>query len=422
MDEKFLHYLWKYRLFIRQLQTTDGDLTEINNPGEHNTDAGPDFFNARIKIGDTLWAGNVEIHVNASDWIKHGHQQDKAYNNIILHVVLNADETICRENGETIPTISLEGKFDYSLYERYLDFMNSRNWIPCEHSIAIAERFTVDAWLERLLVERLETKTQSIDAMLRQNRNNWEETFYQAFARNFGFRLNSLPFELLAKSLPLKYLGRHKNSLLQVEAMLFGQAGMLGVNFIDEYPQSLQKEYYFLQSKYSLKPIDGHLWRFLRLRPSNFPTIRLAQFAQLIVKSSALFSKIIESHTLNPIVSLLEVECEDYWQQHYVFDKPSVGRLKKLGADAIDLLLINTVASFLFLYGKQMDNPELRDKALEYLYEIAPERNSVIQHFAGAGLKAGNALQTQGLLQLKAEYCDKKRCLDCAIGHALLKM
>jgi len=422
MDEKFLHYLWKYRLFIRQLQTTDGDLTEINNPGEHNTDAGPDFFNARIKIGDTLWAGNVEIHVNASDWVKHGHHQDKAYNNIILHVVLNADETIFRENGEIIPTVKLDGMFDSRLLERYQNFMNSRSWIPCEHSIAEVDRFTVDAWLERLLVERLETRTQSIDAMFRQNRNNWEETFYQTFARNFGFRLNSLPFELLAKSLPLKYLGRHKNNLLQVEAMLFGQAGLLEVNFIDEYPQSLQKEYYFLQSKYSLKPIDGHLWRFLRLRPSNFPTIRLAQFAQLIVKSSALFSKIIESHTLNQIVSLLGVECEAYWQQHYVFDKPSVGRLKKLGVNAIDLLLINTVIPFLFLYGQRMDNPAFRDKALEYLYEIAPEHNSVIQHFADAGLKAGSALQTQGLLQLKAEYCDKKRCLDCAIGHALLKM
>ncbi|MBI4945511.1 MAG: DUF2851 family protein [Bacteroidetes bacterium] len=438
MQEEFLHYLWKFRLFdTRDLKTTvEGEPIEILKCGEPNSDSGPDFFNAKIKIGKTIWAGNVEIHVRASDWEMHKHQQDKAYDNVILHVVYQADKELRRKNGERIPTLELNERIPNNIYQKYLSFKSSRDWIPCGKQIKDIDSFTLNHWLDRLLVERLERKSIPILESLKQNKNNREETFYRHLARNFGLKINAEPFELLAKSLPVSVLGKHKNSLLQIEALLFGVAGMLhpsltlpkGEGTHDEYFLQLKKEYEFLKNKFKLKPIDSHLWKFMRLHPPNFPTVRISQFANLIYKSSHLFSKIIETKNIKAIRDLLSCETSEYWKTHYRFDKQTPlsfrrgvgGEVKRFGDDAISNIIINTIAPFVFIYGKEKGAENYVEHALELLEKTLPEKNAIISKWKELGINAKNAYETQALLQLKNEYCSKKRCLKCSVGARLL--
>ena len=422
MKEDLLHYVWRYQRFdFSDLKTTEGEPVQIQQIGEHNLHAGPDFTNARIKIGDTLWAGNVEMHLKSSDWLKHNHSADKAYKNVILHVVLNEDETIRRETGERIPCIELKKLIPNKLSKVYLKLLNNEQWIPCQHHFYKVKEMTKMLWLDRLLVERLERKTAYVEELLEKNKNNWEETFYQIIARNFGFKTNAEPFEQLARSLPLITLAKHKNNLMQIEALLFGQAGLLEKDFEDEYPNKLKKEYLFLQKKHSLNPVQNESWKFLRMRPASFPTIRIAQFAQLIFSSVHLFSKILVAKNVEELEHLFDLKLSNYWQTHYVFDKASVKRNKKLGKSAIHLLVINTIAPFLFLYGKRKDNEDYKEKAFQLLEEIKPEKNSIITKWKALGMEPESAYQTQALLQLKNEYCTKKRCLECAVGNAILK-
>ena len=432
MTEEFLWHIWKFRLFDNNnLKTVSGEEIKILKVGEHNTDSGPDFFNARIKIGSVEWAGNVEVHTHASDWRKHKHTTDKAYDNIILHVVHEVDDKLFRKSGEEIPTLELKERIPKEVYGKYLQFKSSKDWIPCEKQISSVDKFTLNNWLDRLLVERLERKSKTILDSLKQNKNNWEETFYQMLARNFGQKINSEPFELLAKSLAVSVLGKHKNSLLQIETLLFGTAGMLEKDFKDDYPNQLKKEFRFLKSKFKLKPIDSSLWKFMRLHPPNFPTIRISQFANLIYKSSHLFSKILEASSVKQIISLLDTETSEYWQTHYRFDKASpspVGegfreraKKKKLGADSINTIIINTIVPFLFIYGKEKGQEKYCDNALLFLEKLQAENNSIISKWKSIGVPAKNSYETQALLQLKNEYCSKKRCLQCSVGNALLK-
>ncbi len=422
MTEEFLHHIWKFKLFDQQdLRTTTGEVVEILKAGVHNFDAGPDFFNAQLKVGETLWAGNAEIHINASDWKKHFHQQDKAYNNIVLHIVYNADEPIYRASGEAIPTIEIKERIDKKLYQNYLNFKSNSDWIPCEKQLTEVPSLIINSTLDKLLLERLERKAQSILDSLKLNNNNWEETFYQHLARNFGFKTNAMPFELLAKSLPLLILAKHKSSLLQIEAMLFGQAGMLNEHLEDKYPQSLQNEYVFLKQKFQLNPIDTHLWKFLRLRPVNFPSVRIAQFANLIFNSTHLFSKIIETESLDALKLLMNVDVSEYWQTHYVFDKASKNKSKHLGEDSLNNIIINTIVPFLFVYGKQKDDQKYVDRALAFLEQTEGEDNSIINKWESLKLPVKNAYSTQALLQLKNEYCNVKKCLSCNIGTYLIK-
>lgn len=421
MTEEFLQYIWKLRLFDKNLNLTSGEECQIIDVGTHNLDSGPDFFNARIKFDNTIWAGNVEIHTKSSDWFTHEHQLDKAYDNIILHVVYDDDKPIKRKNGEQIPTIELRNRFDKKLFETYNDFMTNRNWIPCEKMIKEVDRFVLNNWIDRLMVERLENKSGEIEDRLKFNGNNWEETFYQFLARNFGFKVNSAPFELLAKSLPLNYLGKHKNNKFQIEALLLGQAGLLTKKYKDEYPKTLQKEYLFLQKKYKLTPIDPHLWRFMRMRPSNFPTIRLAQFADLVYRSSHLFSKIIETEFLKKLTGYFELSISDYWETHYSFDKKSKKTQKKIGKNTINLIVINTVIPFLFVYGRLRNNQAIIDRALKFLDQIPGESNSILNKWNELGMSVQTAFTTQALLELKNNYCNKKKCLNCSIGNTLLK-
>ncbi len=422
MNEEFLHYLWKFRLFNQlNLTTAEGEAIEILKVGEHNFDAGPDFFNAKIKIGDTVWAGNIEIHINASDFYKHSHQNDKAFDTIILHVVYNADTPIKRSTGDVIHTLELKKLINPTVHKNYLRFKSSLDWIPCEKQLGDVPPLIINSTIDKLVLERLENKSKLITQNLELNNYNLEETFYQQLAKSFGFKTNAEPFELLAKSLPILVLAKHKNSLMQIEALLFGQAGMLNEYYKDKYLQTLQNEYAFLRQKFKLNYIDAHLWKYLRLRPVNFPTIRISQFANLIFKSSHLFSKILETEDLLLLKKNLDTTVSEYWLTHYTFDKSAKQSSKKLGEDAINTILINTVVPFLFVYGKYKGEEKYVERALYFLEKTEAENNAIIKKWKNLRLSVKNAYTSQALLQLKNEYCSHKKCLNCTIGNHLLK-
>lgn len=422
--EVFLHHIWKLKLFdFKNLKTIQGEALDLVQIGTHNHHAGPDFSNARIKIGSTLWAGSVEIHKKSSDWLAHQHEQDEAYRNTILHVVYEHDTEIRRSNGEIIPTLELKGRIEPQYIHRYWKLLTNNHWIPCAAQLPLmldltARMFT---WMDRLVVERLERKTQEIDWCMKQTNSNWEETFYWFLARSFGVKQNSEPFEALAKSLPLLVLSKHKQNLQQLEALLLGQAGFLEENFEEIYPQALQKEYQYLRQKYSLVPLQASSWKFGRMRPANFPTIRLAQFAVLVQQSSHLFSKILETQDIRQLRAMLDVQLSGYWETHYQLGEASILRPKSLGKGTVDLILINTVAPFLFVYGQNKGLDDFKERALELLQSLPSEQNSILQDWSELGIKSSSAYDSQALIQLKKEYCDQKRCLDCAVGNWILQ-
>jgi len=423
--EDFLHYVWKFRLFDRlNLQTTDGEDLEIYSAGIHNSDAGPDFHNARVKIGGTVWAGNVELHLSSSDWEKHGHSADNAYDNIILHVVYSDDKPLILTNGRRIPTLELKNRVPDDLYNRYHNLVfGNQAIIPCEASIGSVDGLTMHNWLTRVLVERLERRSAAIISAINLNRGDWEETFYQFLAANFGFKTNALPFELLAKSLPQITLAKHKNNAMQIEALIFGQAGFLEGAVTDDYPRKLKTEYVFLQKKYGLKPLEVHLWKFMRLRPQNFPTVRLAQFAALVVNSNHLFSKVLEIKEVKGLRNLFaDITVNPYWENHYRFDAESVAASKNLGKSSIDVLLLNTLALFLFSYGKFNQVQYYINRSLQLLENLPPENNKVVADFSTLGVKIKTAFESQALLELKNNYCSYKKCLECGVGNKILKL
>lgn len=422
MKESFLHFIWRYRRYDTScLLTTTGEKITVLQPGNHNHDAGPDFSDARLRIGSVLWAGHVELHVQSSDWLTHRHQEDAAYRSVILHVVLEEDVPIYRNDGSRIPCLELKKRIPPKLLGTYQKIQHNQNWIPCQHQFHEVSLATKHLWLDRLLVERLEEKTAFLKVMLGQNQMDWEETFYQFIARHFGLKINVMPFESLARSLPQKVLALYKGDLLQVSALLFGQAGLLADEFEDHYPKSLQKAYLLLQKKHGLTAIDPVMWKFHRLHPANFPTIRLAQFAALIHRSTHLFRQVLEADGIKELIPLFDVRAEGYWSTHYTFKKASKPRQKTFGTEAIRLLIINAIVPFLFLYGENLNRQAFKDKALRLLEELKPERNKLIKGWEKLGMSPESAYQTQALLQLKNEYCDKKRCLSCGIGGAFLK-
>ena len=419
MKEDFLHYLWKHSLYKKSLSLTDGTEVEVISAGEQNRDSGPDFFNAKVKIGDTIWADNIEIHVLASDWLRHKHQYNSAYDNIILHVVGKNDVEIKRENGETIPVVELTSPKD--TYEQYLYLMQSKSWVPCESFISKVNEFVVLQWKEALMIERLEEKAKIIEERYIANNKSWEETFYQTLAANFGFKINAQPFEMLAKSIPLKFLGKHKDQILLIEAMLFGQSGLLPNNPSDDYSKQLQVDYHHLKNKFELQPMSGHLWKFSRMRPSNFPTIRIAQFAALIYKSSALMSTIIEAKSFLDVKKYFEIEVSDYWKNHYVFEKESAKRVKRIGDFAFQNIIINSITPFFALYAKVQNQPAYSEKAIEWLSHLKAEQNSITKHWEQLGVDIKNAFDSQSLIQLKNIYCNHRKCLNCRIGNQVIQ-
>lgn len=425
ITEDFLHYIWNFRLFERpDLKTSDGQSIEIYSAGLHNTDSGPDFQNARIKIGNTTWAGNVELHISSSDWHKHNHTNDGAYKNVILHVVYRDDDPIILPDGRKLPTLELQKRIAGDLYSRYHTLIfGNQTIIPCEASIGSVDGFAMRNWLTRLLVERLEKRSEAVINALEVNRGDWEETFYQFLAANFGFKTNALPFELLAKSLPQNILAKHKNNPMQIEALVFGQAGFLESELQDEYPNKLKEEYNFLRKKYKLTPIENHLWKFMRLRPQNFPTIRLAQFAALIARSNHLFSKVLDIRDVKSLRDLFtDINVNSYWDDHYRFDVASNPASKSLGAASIDILLLNTLALFLFTYGKQLQLEHFVNRSLKLLENLPAEENNIIADYRALGVKANTAFESQALLELRNNYCSFKKCLQCGIGNKILRL
>jgi len=421
MKESILHYIWQNKLFpAHNLQTTDGERLELIDVGKNNADSGPDFFNAKIKIGNTTWAGNIEIHINSSDWNKHNHQSDTAYDSVILHVVKHADTDVFRTDGEKIPQLELS--FSPRIEENYEQLLGFQKWIACADKIRQVPPIFIQSWKNALLTERLEQKINTIEQLLNENNQHWEEAFYISLARSFGFGTNNQAFESLAKSLPITVLGKHKDQIFQLEALLFGQAGLLNLNEYDDYSRNLKKEYDFLQSKYDLRPIDGAQWKLLRLRPDNFPYIRIAQFAALIHNSSKLFSKIVENPEIEYLQRLFDCAPSDYWRTAYTFEGKSTERLKKIGKQSVQGVLINTVVPFLFCYAHLKNNQQLKDKALQILEQIPAEQNSIAINWQKLGLQADSAYDTQALLQLKKNYCDEKKCLRCRIGHKVLTL
>lgn len=423
MQEDFLHFCWKFRKFASpHLTTTDGERVTIIHPGQHNHDAGPDFAQARVKIGELIWAGDLEIHTYSRFWHQHEHHKDPAYNNVILHVVYKDDKPVYKENGQRMPTVELAPHIDLELVQRYEALIAHKSWVPCASQLKSVDAVVWTTWLERLAIERMEQRVQELEAVLQWTNNNWEEAFYIRLMRYMGMKVNATPFEQVAKSLPLKLLAKHKNQLLPLEAMLFGQAGLLAQIFTDAYPIELQKEYDFLRKKYSLQPLPASAWKWMRLRPANFPTVRLAQMAQLIFQSQHLFSRILEAESVAELSRFFDVTPSTYWRNHYQFDKHSRTRVKKLGKTAINNLLINTVIPFVFFYGRYKSQPHLQDKALNWLAALPPEKNSITNKWAALVRPAAHAGESQAMLQLKKRYCEPVRCLQCTVGNKILQL
>ena len=418
--EQLLHYVWKHKIFpLEELKTTAGQKLEIIDTGLANHNAGPDFFNAKIKLDGVLWVGNIEIHTHSSDWMKHGHHADKAYDNVILHVATHIDADVQRSNGETIPQLQLD--CPAHVRANFNELIATDSYPPCYRIIPSLSSFTVHSWMSALQMERFEQKNAQLIERLRICNNHWEDAFFMTLARNFGFGLNSDAFETWAKCIPLRAVDKHRDNLFQIEALFFGQAGILSDPDGDEYYLKLKREYEYLAHKFKLTPMDVTRWRFLRLRPNNFPHIRIAQLACLYHRAYGLLSQLMEKGTLKEIRDLLRGGTSQYWLTHYTFNECSESRPKTLSESSLDLLIINTVVTFLYAYGIHQGKEELCLRATRFLEELKPENNYIIRMWSQCGLKVSHAGDSQALIQLKKEYCDKKKCLYCRIGYEYLK-
>jgi len=416
MSEKLLQFIWQFQYFNKtHLSTAAGEKLELIHPGKLNSNQGPDFTDARIKIGNTIFAGSVELHLKTSQWYMHGHQSDANYKNVILHVVYENDKV---ENH--LPLLVLEPLISNILLNRYTGLMNSPSFIPCASSIAEVKELIWMSWKERLLAERLTRKSKIVEQFLEKNNYHWEETFWWMLARNFGMKVNAEAFEAMAHSLSVNLLAKHKSQIHQLEALLFGQAGLLNEDFKEDYPAMLKKEYNFLKKKYALQPVAVPV-HFLRMRPTNFPSVRLAQLAMLIQNSAHLFSKILGTEKVSEIRSLFNVTANDYWHYHYRFDEISEFRKKNLGEVMINNIIINTIVPLVFAYGIYHNEVKYKDKALKWLEEVTAESNSITKGFIQLNIANKTAYDSQALIELKNEYCFHKRCLECSVGNAVLK-
>lgn len=430
-EERLLHYVWLHRLFpLAPLRTTDGRALEVIDPGQPNTDAGPDFFNAKVRLDGTLWVGNVELHLRASDWMRHGHQHDAAYDSVILHVVGEADGQVCRTDGQPVPQLLLACPPE--VRRRYDELCRADAFPPCRPVLASVHPLKVHAWLTALQAERLRQKAGDIGRRLEQTGGNWEDVFFITLARNFGFGLNADAFEAWALRLPLRAVGRQRDNLFQLEALFLGTAGLLDEVPVsrsdppaeaDDYLEGLRREYAYLCRKLALPAhLPADRWRFLRLRPDNFPHVRLAQLAWLCHEREHLFSLVLEARTTDEVRALLQVQTSDYWTEHCHFGPPLPRhRSRRLSPASVDLLLLNTVVPLLYAYGLHRQDDSLCRRAGRLLEELPPEDNSVVRQWVAAGLVPRSAADTQALLQLKRAYCDRHDCLRCRFGYEHLK-
>ena len=418
LNERLLQYIWQFQYFNRsELTTTEGETLSIESTGTFNINQGPDFSEAKISVNGTTWIGSVELHLKSTDWQKHKHGKDSNYNNVVLHVVWEHDGEI---GGHNIPTLELKSRISKVLLDRYEQFMMSTAFIPCENFEHHSGDLKLKSWMERLVIERLTRKSSEIKLLLNQNNYHWEETFWWMLARNFGISVNADAFEEIARSIPLNIISRHSLQVFQLEALLIGQSGLLNHKFRESYPKRLKAEYGFLQKKYKLKPVSIPVF-FLRMRPGNFPTIRLAQLAVLLCSTGQLFSHCRDNISIQQTRGVLNVTASDYWHYHYRFDEKTGFSKKRLGENMIDNIVINTIVPMLFAYGQYHNDEGLINKALDWLEQTNAESNSITSGFEALGFSNKNARDSQAFLQLKNEYCNKKRCLECSIGNAILR-
>ncbi|HEY9220097.1 MAG TPA: DUF2851 family protein [Lutibacter sp.] len=422
MKENLLHFVWKLKLFsVAQLKSTNGEIIEIISAGTANLNAGPDFLNAKLVINNQLWAGNVEIHLNSSDWYAHNHEIDENYDSVILHVVWEHSVDVFRKTNQPIATLELKNYISKELLDNYEQlFSKNKNWINCEKDIESVDSFILTNWLERLYVERLEYKSEQIQNTVNKLNNNWEAALFVLLAKNFGLKINSEAFMNFANSFDFSIVRKVSSNLVQLEALFFGQAGLLSNNYGSEYFENLKREYNFLKVKFQLTPISNGQIQFFRLRPNNFPTIRLSQLAMVYHSHQNLFSKIIEMEAIKEFYGLFDLATSNYWETHYIFESTSKKSIKKITKPFIDLLLINTIIPLKFLYLKSLGKNNI-SSVLTIIANIKPEKNEIISKFNELNIKSKTAFETQALLQLKNEYCSKQLCLSCAVGKELLK-
>lgn len=417
MNERLLQYIWQFQYYQQQpLQTTSGDALQILHPGTLNTHQGPDFSAAKIKIGQTIWAGHIELHIRSSDWHRHQHSNDANYNNVILHVVWTDD-------GSTpahIPVLVLEDRVSSLLLERYTTMMQTISTVACHHHLPVLNELTWFAWKERLMIERLERKSKQIIQLSEHNQQHWDEVFWWQLAAGFGSKINAAFFERVAKSIPYAVLKRHRHHLDETEALLFGQAKMLHTNLKDHYAKALLHNHQHLKKKYALDMVDGGP-AFMRMRPASFPTIRLAQLAMLMHLREHLFDQVRQLNSIEEVMRLFQVKASHYWNTHFMFDEPVASEPRFVGEQMLLHLMINVVIPVLFAYGHKKGNTQQKEKLLHWLYQLAPEQNKITRYWKSAGIPNHSALDTQSLLELHTQYCVNKRCLDCSVGNRLLR-
>ena len=421
MKEDFLHHVWQHKKFaVTQLQTTTGESIQILHSGQYLQLAGPDFFNAQIIIGNQKWAGNIEIHLKSSDWYLHNHEKDANYDSVILHVVWEHDTPIFRRDNLEIPTLELRNYVALTDVHKYQSLITQKSWIYCENDIKKVDDFIFKNWQERLYFDRLERKSEEIKQLLKDSNNDWEAVLFCLLAKSFGLNTNGALFLDMAKSIPFSVIRKESFAIENLETLFFGQANMLESSFQDCYPNKLQNDYNYLCHKYTISKSVFDKVEFFKHRPDNFPTIRLAQLAALYHKEHNLFSKIVNVSSISEIYTLFQIEVSDYWETHYNFDKKSVAKKKKMSHAFIDLIVMNTILPIRFAYEQSL-HKEYSQEILELITTLPPEKNIIIDKFASIGILAENAFQSQSLLQLKKEYCDAKKCLQCAVGAFLLK-
>lgn len=421
MQEDFLHYIWLHKkINAFHLHTTQHEVLEIISVGKHNFNSGPDFFNAQLKIGDQLWAGNVEIHVKSSDWFVHNHETDKAYDNVILHVVWEHDTEIFRKNNAAIPTLELKQHIAADLLQNYNKLFAANNkWINCESDFNTVDDFILDNWLERIYFERLERKYTTIEALLLASKNNWEAVLFKMLTKNFGLKVNGDSFFSIANSIDFSIIRKLYSNSRNLEALFFGQASLLEQDIQEPYFLELKKTYFFLKQKFQLDNLHVIPIQFFRLRPQNFPTIRLSQLVTLYNTEQHLFSKILETNSIEDFYKLFSVTTSEFWKTHYTFQKSSKLTQKKTTKSFIDLLLINTIIPIKFSYARHQ-GLNINETITKLLEQIPSEKNSIVSTFNNLNQVTKSALQSQALIQLKTEYCDKNKCLHCAVGNALI--
>lgn len=424
MNEDLLSFIWRFQYFEKNdLRTDEHYALSIVRTGHRNSNAGPDFSESHLVIDGVLWVGSVEIHVRASDWFLHSHEENGAYQGVVLHVVWENDRQASRKDGTPVPTLSLKGLVQDAVIERYRLLQDEKETIPCSSAYPAVDQIQKYAMLDRVLLERLERKAKEVTWLYETNRKDWDQTAYQWLGRHFGFKLNDAPFQRLTGAVPWKIIQKHTDRSMQIEALLFGCSGLADVNSDDVYVRQLLKEFRFLANKYKLHGavMESHEWKFAKLRPAGFPTVRLAQFARLMCTPGSFLTRFLNAETFAELQTLFQIEQSDYWREHYVFGKKAKSPVPTMGTDAANLLIINAAVPLMVAYSKQKQLPDLLDRAIYWLAEIPAENNRITREWASMGMRVKTAADSQALIEWYNGYCKPRLCLDCVVGAGLVR-